>query len=491
MATALTAEGYRVRILIPGEDVCARSTDCYAVDLQAPAALKRVHRLIVGREGERVGCLINLMPLVESAPHDSEAGALSLAAFQLTNALFLLVREFHEDLAMAAEAGGSLLLNVTGLDGQFGLSDCDEAGVTAAGTLGVTKAFQREFPGVVVRTIDVDRHSPSLAQQLLDELERPHGPLETGLTATRRTTLELIPQPLPPALLSMPIDAASVILVTGGGQGITAEIVRGLAASRCLVVIVGRSAMPSEESDETRDLDDSGLRHSIVSKFQQCGESFTPVDIEQAVSLISKGRVLLRNLDSFRQAGARVEYHSLDVRDVSSLGSLIDDLYVRHGRIDGVLHGAGVIHDKLIVDKSPELFAEVFRTKVDSAFCLATKLRPARLKFFVLFSSISGRFGNRGQTDYAAANEILNKLAQRLNREWTSTRVVAINWGPWNGGMVSDTLRLRYTARGIELIPVDKGVEACLAELTAVGGGPEIVLSSRLEALSGVTREVD
>ena len=485
MATALTADGYRVRIIVPGDDVDAQSEDRFAVDLHSPEALKRVHSLIVGAEGERVGCLVNLLPLVAPARGEPGTDPLLMDPYQQTNALFLLVREFHEDLATSAEEGGSLLLNVTGLDGHFGLCVCDDAGVAVAGTLGLTKAFKREFPRVVVRTIDVDRSSPRLCQQLLEELERPLGPLETGLSASGRTTLELIAKPLSASLPPLPIDAASVVLVTGGGQGITAEIVRALAASQCLVVVVGRAAIPSEESAEISDLDDAALRQSIVIGLQQSGEPFTAHDIEQAFSQIRKAHELRRNLDSFRQAGARVEYHSLDVRDIHGLGRLIDNLYERHGRIDGVIHGAGVIHDKLIKDKTAEIFADVFRTKVDSALCLASRLRPVGLKFLVLFSSISGRFGNRGQSDYAAANETLNKLARRLSREWSGTRVVAINWGPWNGGMVSEALRLIYAARGMGLIPIDEGVQACLAELSAADGEPEIVLACNLDAIVG------
>ena len=62
------------------------------------------------------------------------------------------------------------------------------------------------------------------------------------------------------------------------------------------------------------------------------------------------------------------------------------------------------------------------------------------LRFLVLFSSVSGRFGNRGQADYAAASEVLGRLAHELDRRWPA-RVVAIDWGPWRAaGMVSPWL---------------------------------------------------
>ncbi len=106
-----------------------------------------------------------------------------------------------------------------------------------------------------------------------------------------------------------------------------------------------------------------------------------------------------------------------------------------------------MIQDKLIRDKTLGSFDAVLGTKLDGALNLARLLEPEALRFAALFSSIAGRFGNAGQSDYAAANEVLNKLALWLDRRWPG-RVVAMNWGPWSGvGMVSD-LEGHLGARG-------------------------------------------
>ena len=81
-------------------------------------------------------------------------------------------------------------------------------------------------------------------------------------------------------------------------------------------------------------------------------------------------------------------------------------------RIDGVIHGAGVIQDKLIRDKTPESYDRVFGTKVESALILSRRLQFEQLKFCVFFASVAGRFGNRGQSDYAAANEVLSQAGR-------------------------------------------------------------------------------
>ncbi len=104
-------------------------------------------------------------------------------------------------------------------------------------------------------------------------------------------------------------------------------------------------------------------------------------------------------------------------------------------------------------------------TKVDSAYILSHKLRPDTLKFLVFFSSVSGRFGNKGQSDYAAANEVLNKLAVYLDQRWPA-RVVSVNWGPWDAaGMVSPELREEFKRRGVSLIPAAIGQQRFIEEI--------------------------
>jgi NAD(P)-dependent dehydrogenase (short-subunit alcohol dehydrogenase family) len=160
-------------------------------------------------------------------------------------------------------------------------------------------------------------------------------------------------------------------------------------------------------------------------------------------------------------------------------------VYARFGRIDGVLHGAGVLDDRLIRDKTLDSFDRVFATKATPAFTLIEKLRPEGLRFLLFFSSIAGRFGNAGQSDYSAANEVLNKLASRLSLEWPKTHVVAINWGPWNGGMVTDELRRLYESKDIRTLEIEQGRQECLDELArGATGNPEIVVAASMQKIA-------
>ncbi len=168
-----------------------------------------------------------------------------------------------------------------------------------------------------------------------------------------------------------------------------------------------------------------------------------------------------------------------DVRDPAAVGSVVDDVYARRGRLDGVVHGAGVCEDALLAAKSPESFARVYETKVAGATALANALRPAGLRFLALFGSVSGVYGNRGQSDYAAANDALDTLARVWRHRLGGARVVSVDWGPWSaagGGMVSASLEAEYARRGLTTIDPDEGVAALLAELAAGPDGPAQVM---------------
>ncbi|MEL7028005.1 MAG: KR domain-containing protein, partial [Pseudomonadota bacterium] len=117
-----------------------------------------------------------------------------------------------------------------------------------------------------------------------------------------------------------------------------------------------------------------------------------------------------------------------------------------------------VLADKYIEEKTPEQFAHVFETKVDGFGRLLAATADDPLRFIVAFTSVAAQFGNVGQTDYAAANEVLNKVCQaEAYRRKGACLVRAINWGAWEGGMVSPELARHMKELDFKLIPLDGG----------------------------------
>ena len=202
------------------------------------------------------------------------------------------------------------------------------------------------------------------------------------------------------------------------------------------------------------------LRQALIAR----GDGRRPAEIEAECARVMAARQIRSTLASLAAAGAHATYHQVDVRDTAALGQLIENIYERHGRLDGVIHGAGVVEDKLARDKTSESFARVFETKVNGALAIAEHVR-ADIGFVIFFSSIVATFGNRGQSDYAAANDYLDRLAVVLKRK-IAGRVLSINWGPWaDAGMVSPELSREYAKRGIALIEPDVGVASFMDEL--------------------------
>ncbi|MGH3699879.1 MAG: SDR family NAD(P)-dependent oxidoreductase [Pseudonocardiaceae bacterium] len=377
----------------------------------------------------------------------------------------------------AVLSGTSQLLVVTGSGGRFARAHHPN-GVAGIGLPGLVRTIAREYPDRLVRVIDVDpkEESVHLAGYLLSELLTPQSPTAVGYTAGERVTLQLTAAPLDSGGAGHPkLGPDAVVLLTGGARGITARVAIGLArAGAGHLELVGRTPPPVGDEDPVTAgaVDRVALRRVLA----QAGNR-TPAQIEAAAGQILAEREIRATLAELNGITASVRYSAVDVRDRAAVGALVADVYRRHGRLDGIVHGAGVLADRLLVDKTPEDFARVWATKVDGAQALAEAAR-ADLGFLVLFGSVSGVFGNRGQVDYAAANDALDTLA-RIWAPRTNGRVVAIDWGPWaapndGSGMVSAELTREYTRRGVGLIEPDDGVACLLAEL-AGGTNPQAV----------------
>ena len=235
-----------------------------------------------------------------------------------------------------------------------------------------------------------------------------------------------------------------------------------------VLLLAGRSKLPEQERPETASIDSiEELRAFFVARGVRRQVAPCSADIEASCQALLHARRMRQALLALSRTGAVVRYFSVDVRDEAAFGALIDDLYADYGRIDGVIHGAGVAEDRLIEDKDPTSFDRVFDTKVLGALVLARKLRPELLKFLAFFSSMSGSFGNRGQVDYAAANAFLDRLAVHLDGKWPSRVVITWPWGPWEleSGMMTDEVVRQFRQRGVPLVTPSAGREAADAEL--------------------------
>jgi acyl transferase domain-containing protein/NAD(P)H-dependent flavin oxidoreductase YrpB (nitropropane dioxygenase family)/NAD(P)-dependent dehydrogenase (short-subunit alcohol dehydrogenase family) len=375
------------------------------------------------------------------------------------------------------------ILAVSQLGGDWGRGGVICGSPASGGSYGILQSLEREYPHLLTKVADFDDTlSPqAMAERIVDEILVAGGGAEIGYLHGRRTVFSARRAPL--TITDEPRDWRPrkdwVVLVTGGSRGITAEICRELAGPGVRLIVVGRAPEPASdiESDEP---DIADLRRRVFAEMNERGTAPTPDEIESETRKRQSEAERRRNLEALRQSGAEVEYHSIDVRSEEAFGGLIENIYHRFGRIDAVVHGAGIIEDRRFREKGYGSFERVFDTKVDSTFILNRRLRPDGLKWIALFSSVSGRFGNQGQSDYAAANETVNRLAWQMDAGWPATRVVSINWGPWSGaGMATGGARRLLEAQGIIPIEPAAGRRFFVDELTYGRKGEVEVIAGR------------
>lgn len=332
------------------------------------------------------------------------------------------------------------------------------------GYSGLFKSLDKEYENTKCRLVGLTEKLPAaaIAEITLNEVLNLDKPSEIIYTADGRQTMELIPAELSKGA-PIQLDKDAVVLVLGGAQGITSNLIGHFAKDYpCRYILVGRS--PDPRSNGLDQFSSLKTKEEIRNHLIRQGNLKKPAEIEQETSRIDKNNQALETIVSLESNGSTVFYESIDLRDEEGLSQLISSVYEKYDRIDGVVHGAGLLEDKLFHSKSLESFKRVFDTKVTPLRVLAEQLRP-ETQFVVFFSSIASVYGNRGQTDYAAANSVMDRYAWAL-KEKIQGKVMSINWGPWKGaGMVSSALEKEYERRGIALIPLQEGMETFLDEL--------------------------
>ncbi|MDQ3031300.1 MAG: SDR family NAD(P)-dependent oxidoreductase [Myxococcota bacterium] len=340
---------------------------------------------------------------------------------------------------------------------------------------GPVKVIPREMPGITCSAIDLRLPETSAklfggnffnalidpfagrkaAQQELDELA---GRLEAELLAPPRSAMVAFRGPhryeegveaqrLPTidAGTAARIREGAVVLITGGLGGLGLLFAEHLAQTRrAKLVLIGRTELPAREEWDTH------------------VRAFGPED--RTSQRIIKVRAL-------EQMGAEVTLHAADVTIESELRAVVEATKRRHGRIDGVLHTAGVVKDALIAQKSQGDCEDVFTPKIHGTLVLDRVLSGEQLDFFVLFSSSSSVIGAAGQIDYVAANAFLDAFAQ--SRRERGLPITAIGWGIWNDvGMAHEALAQRGRGASGELLgeASEPMLDARVRETDARGG---------------------
>ncbi len=289
--------------------------------------------------------------------------------------------------------------------------------------LGPARVIPRELPGVTVSTLDLTlppaprrgaADLSDLTDRVLEELLQNPAEGLAALRGARRYVQEVRAQALPDAGATLPQGAH--VLITGGFGGIGLTVAEDLIRRHgAKITLIARRALPER------------------SLWPRWLAGHDPADP------ISRRILALQRLESL---GGQITVAPADVCNFEDMRAAVAQAEAQFGRVQAVIHAAGVVSDGLLMTKTPAQVEDVLSPKVHGTLVLDKLFPDGSLDLMVLFSSTSTITGPAGQIDYVAANEFLNAYSK--SRAGGKTRVVALNWGIWTGvGMAAEALAER------------------------------------------------
>ncbi|MGB9254553.1 MAG: SDR family NAD(P)-dependent oxidoreductase, partial [Candidatus Korobacteraceae bacterium] len=231
--------------------------------------------------------------------------------------------------------------------------------------------------------------------------------------------------------------------------------------------------------------DKDNLKRDLFARIQVRGERATPALVEKELAALERAHAALSAIDAVKAAGGTPHYFSVNLADADGIAKVIAEVKKNSGRIDVLLHAAGLERSHFLPDKDQREFDLVFNVKSDGWFNLLHAIGDMPLSATVAFSSVAGRFGNAGQTDYSAANDLLCKYTSSFRSTRPQTRGIVIDWTAWGGiGMATrGSIPKMMELAGIDMLPPEAGIPLIRRELTTGGTRGEIVIGARLGVL--------
>jgi acyl transferase domain-containing protein/acyl carrier protein/NAD(P)-dependent dehydrogenase (short-subunit alcohol dehydrogenase family) len=398
--------------------------------------------------------------------------------------LYALARALYEQIG----AAGGFLVAGTRFGGQHGYGSTGAVAPLGGAVAGFAKAFKRERQEALVKVVDFapSRKTAGPAETLLAETLSDPGAVEIGYAHGHRWTVGLIEKESTEpdsATGDLELDSDSVFVVTGAAGGIVSAIVGDLArASAGTFHLLDLTPEPEADSaDLLRFRDDQdALKRDLFERIKESGERATPAKVERELAKLERLVAAEDAIQTVRDAGGRVVYHQVDLLDAEAVASAIERVRTDSGRIDVLVHAAGLEISRLLPDKSPREFDLVFDVKIDGWFNLLRAIGEMPLGVAVAFSSIAGRFGNGGQTDYSSANDLLCKLTSHLPSARPGARGIAIDWTAWAqiGMATRGSIPTVMAAAGIDMLPPAEGVPVVRREISSGYSGEVLVAGS-------------
>lgn len=164
-----------------------------------------------------------------------------------------------------------------------------------------------------------------------------------------------------------------------------------------------------------------GIGKGIVKKLAEQGANvvFTYVSSDAAAQAV---------VDEYISAyGVEIKAIKNDASYLEQAEQLVDETMKAFGRIDIVVNNAGITKDNLLMRMSESDWDAVINTNLKSVFNMTKAVQKVMLKqrsgSIINLSSVVGRSGNAGQSNYAASKSGVIGFTQAVARELGSRNI--------------------------------------------------------------------
>jgi acyl transferase domain-containing protein/NAD(P)-dependent dehydrogenase (short-subunit alcohol dehydrogenase family) len=404
-------------------------------------------------------------------------------ALGLTDLVFAVCRSNYEGIQSGSLSVGSLCLGafIGGRLNPF-------TGLLA----GFVKSLARELPAAICRSLNVEESDFQKGLALLEaELSHRDPAVEVCYRGGSRAVIELSKIEHLSTGDAPLLDSNSVVLATGAGRGVTAvlaeEILRRFG---CTVVAIGRTN-PAKVPAEYLAMDYATLSDQeqafYKTEMAKGGKKIT--QLRDQFRAYQAGHEVHEIVKSLSAMPGRFEYISSDITNAAATTAIVQDVYRKYGRIDMVLHGAGIQISKLMTKKTVADFHSVVGAKIlslQTIYQTCERLRGDHPVHYHLLTSAFSYMGNDGQPDYGAVNESLNRLADVMDAapqkacapESARPRWASVAWLGWAGiGMTRGSEFAALAAnRGLRGITKSEGQKIFSHFLTGEATSPINIL---------------
>ena len=289
--------------------------------------------------------------------------------------------------------------------------------VAGEGILGMFLAAAQEYASMLFRSVAIDTRTDfrSALDRALDTgnplIQLIYHDQEAFSIKASNAPLHLTSEP------ELKLGAGDVVVISGGAKGVTYRIARALAPFKPRIVLLGRTELDLTAAYDTLRNTGDSARKALPRLLKVKGPGLKSDKPEGETSKNLAGLDIARNVSRLSELGLKVSYHCCDVADPQKVTRTLDQVAKQFGRIDGIIHGAGLIKDAFMEFMTPEDFNRVMEVKLLGGANLYRASRDHGLRFFAALSSLVAIQGNVGQVNYCAANRSLSALL----KSWTAS----------------------------------------------------------------------